>query len=181
MKRIAFVVCAVLLVPLVAARGEIGLGAGASGGLEFPIAQDDEAQGSVFAIRAIVVVVPSVALQPNVAFTTYGDPEFDEFDSDLSGSEIAGYGLDAVLGGSFGNPGVWPYGLIGGGFYNTKRDQTGEDETNFGWSAGFGVEVGLSHLLAIDLRGKLLVISPEGGGTKKSASVTGGVNVYFGK
>lgn len=164
----------------VAADG-IGIGVGAAGGMEFPIAQEDEAMGSIFGVRALVRVVPSVVLQPNISFAAYGEPEFDEFTADLDGSKVTGYGIDAVLGGAFGATGVWPYGLLGAGLYTTKRDQTGEDDSNFGWSAGFGVEVGMSTRLGLDLRSRLIVISAEGGGTKKSASVTGGVNVYFGK
>jgi hypothetical protein len=42
------------------------------------------------------------------------------------------------------------------------------------------MEFGVAPSLGIDVRGKLDVINSEGGGSKKSAAVLGGINYYFG-
>jgi len=168
-----------LLAPAVQADG-VGLGIGVAGGMAFPIAQDDQARGGTAEIRALVQLMPSIVIQPNVALARYGEPEFDEIAADLDGSDITGYGVDAVLGGAFAARGIWPYGLVGVGFYKTKRDQTDEDATDFGWSVGFGVEWGVSERVGVDVRSALRVISADGGGTEKAASVTGGLNFYLG-
>lgn len=181
MKIILMAILAVgLLIPAVQA-GQISLGAGVSGGLEFPIAQQDQKQGSVFGFRVRVGVLPMVTLEPGLSFTRYGDPEFDDFTPDIEGAKVTGYTLDAVLGGAFGGTGVKPYGLFGIGYYNTALEHFGDDKKNFGWSAGFGLEIGVAPMVGLDFRGRAAMISTDGGGTKKSGSVTGGINIYFGK
>jgi len=161
--------------------GMIGLGAGVSGGLEFPIAQQDQKQGSVFGFKARIKLLPIIVIEPGLNFTRYGNPEFDDFTSDLEGAKVTAYCLDAVLGGSFGGVGVKPYGLFGIGYYATSLDQVGTENKNTGWSTGFGVEIGVASKVGLDFRGHVAVISTDGGGTKKSGAVTAGINFYFGK
>ena len=163
-----------------ALAGGLTFGIGVSGGYDYPIGQDDQKRGTIFGFRGRLKAIPTVTLEPNIYFTKYGDPEHDEILLDIEGSKITAYGVDATLGAFFGGVGVKPYGLFGVGFYNVKRDQTLQDETNFGLSAGFGVELGFNSAIAIDVRGKLVIVPTDGGGSKKSASVTGGLNYYFG-
>ncbi|MBU8934884.1 MAG: porin family protein [candidate division Zixibacteria bacterium] len=181
MKIVSAMILTVFLLMPMAQAGQVGLGAGVSGGLEFPIAQQDQKQGSVFCLKARIGVMPIVTLEPGLSFTRYGDPEFDDFTSDLEGAKVTGYILDATLGGSFGGTGVEPYGLFGIGYYNTSLEHFGDDKKNFGWSAGFGLEIGVAPRVGLDFRGRVAMISTDGGGTKKSGSVTGGINIYFGK
>jgi hypothetical protein len=49
-----------------------------------------------------------------------------------------------------------------------------------GWSAGLGVEVGITSVVGLDVRGKLVVIPWDGGDSKKSAVLTGGITYYLG-
>jgi len=181
MKTRSIIAVVLLLAASAAQAGDIRLGAGAAGGLTFPIAQDDQGRGTAFEIRGIVELMPSVLLEPNLNLVRYGEPDLSGIVSGLDGSKITGYGLDAMLGAGIGRSGIAPYGLIGVGMYQTKRDQTGEDNSEFGWSAGFGFIIGLAPQFGLDFRGRALVVSSEGGGSKKAATVTGGLNFYLGK
>lgn len=185
MKKTLLLMTTVLLLSQMALAGNIKFGIGVAGGLDYPIGQDDQTQGSIFGFRGRVQAVPAIALEPNIYFTKFGDPTKEVLAGEIEGSKITSFGVDVTLGGTMGGVGVKPYGLFGVAFYKMKQENaTGDatllDETNFGWSAGFGVEIGVALAIGLDLRGKLVVIPTEGGGSKKSASVTGGVNYYFG-
>jgi hypothetical protein len=70
--------------------------------------------------------------------------------------------------------------LVGGAaFYSFSRDND-EDETRFGLSAGLGVEIGLGKTLGLDFRGKLHMVTQDGGGSRKMANITAGLNYYLG-
>jgi hypothetical protein len=186
MKRTFLFVLAVLLLSQMALAGNLKFGIGVAGGLNYPIGQEDQTQGSIFGFHGRVQAVPAIALEPNIYFTKFGDPVSDEFTYDIQGSKITAYGIDVTLGGAMGGPGVKPYALFGAGFYKAStKTQEGFSSpynkgTDFGWSAGFGIEVGVTHMVGLDLRGKLVIIPTDGGGSRKSGSVTGGVNYYFG-
>lgn len=180
MRKELKVLLLVVLLAQPALAGGITFGVGAAVGLDYPIIQEDQARGTVFGFKGRLKAIPSIALEPNIYFTNHGDPDYEDLDLGLEGSKITSYGVDATLGAGFGTVGIKPYGLLGVGFYKVKRDQTLQDETNFGWSAGFGIEVGVNPTVGLDVRGKLVVIPTDGGGSKKSASVIGGLNYYFG-
>ena len=169
-----------LIVPAIQA-GSVNLGIGASGGMEFPIVQQDQKQGTVFGFKAKIGVMPAIALEPNIYFIKFGDPEIEELvESDFEGAKLNAFGIDAVFGGGFGGKGVKPYGLIGIGSYKFKHDQSGVESTDFGWSVGFGIEIGVAPKVGLDFRGRTIVVSTEGGGSRKSVAVTGGINFYPG-
>ncbi|MEW5993210.1 MAG: outer membrane beta-barrel protein [Candidatus Zixiibacteriota bacterium] len=176
-------VCSLLVLALLAPPVlSIGpkLGVGASVGLDIPIGQDEQSQGTIFGFRGRVNLIPMITVEPNISFTRYGDPDLEGVTSNLEGSKIMAYGVDVALGMGFGAPGFNPYGLVGAGYYNVKRDQTGQDDTDLGYSAGLGFELGFAVPIAVDVRGKLVVIPIEGA-SKKSATVMGGLHYYFGK
>ncbi len=54
---------------------------------------------------------------------------------------------------------------------------TGFDESNIGYKGGLGIGFGLSPKFDVDVRGGLLVVPQEDGGSKKGALITGGVTV----
>ena len=178
---LAIAVTAPTAFPAVGAK----LGIGAAAGFDIPILQDDQSRGFAYGIKARLDVIPLLTLEPNLFFTKYGDPELagDDFGgitSDLKGSKVTAYGIDALLGAGFAAPGLRPYFVAGAGFYNYKRDQTGQNDTDLGFSAGAGLELGFAVPIALDVRGKLVVIPIEGG-SKKSAVITGGLIYYLGK
>lgn len=173
------------LLPVLAYTQGVSFGVGVSGGFNMPIVQDDQGSGSTFGFKGIIKALPFVTLEPNVAFSKYGDPELDleGITSDLEGSKMTSYGVDAVLGQPFGIPGFSPYALVGFGFYKSERDQVGDfedEDTHFGWTTGLGVSYGFGHNMAFDIRGKFNLIPVDGGSSKKSIFIVGGLNYYFG-
>ena len=175
----------ILLLPsLVLAQG-VSFGLGVSAGLNMPVAQQDQKSGSTFGFRGIVKALPVVVLEPNLAFSRYGDPELDleGVTSDLEGSKVTSFGVDATVGAPMGGPGLRPFALLGMGFYKASRDQVGDFETGdtrFGWAFGLGSTIGIGPRMAVDIRGKFNMISAEGSSSKKSVFITGGLNYYFG-
>ncbi|MCK4632361.1 MAG: porin family protein [candidate division Zixibacteria bacterium] len=184
MLRLLIVTMAILILPTALTAQGISLGIGVSGGLNLPIAQQDQGSGTAFGVRGIVKALPMITLEPNVFFGKYGEPTIEGVNSiGLDGSKITSYGIDARLGAPMGVPGFSPYALVGMGFYKAKRDQTAmfEDEsTDFGWSIGLGVGLNLPSNIGVDLRGRFNLIPVDGGSSKKSLFVVGGLNYYFG-
>ncbi|MFH1374819.1 MAG: outer membrane beta-barrel protein [bacterium] len=167
------------------AAGNMQLGLGTAIGMDFPVVQEDQSQGMIFGFRGRVKLMKAVALEPNVHFTSFGEPKEKLIKDYIDGSKVTAYGVDATLGAPFGAEGVKPYGLFGIGFYNSSQktvdgDEVREPSTDLGWSAGFGVEAGVAQSVSLDFRAKLVVVSSEGGASKKAASLIGGLNYYFG-
>mgnify|MGYP001362383390 CR=1 FL=1 len=152
-------------------------GVGAYGGMNIPIVQEDQSTGTTFGLKAKVSLIPGIALEPNINFAKFGEATF-EFGT-RPGTKVNSYGLDACLGSGLGTIGFKMYGLLGFGYFTLKRDYD-EEVKKMGWSTGLGFEIGFTETLGVDIRGKLNVIATEGGGSKKAAAVTGGLNYYFG-
>nr|MBN2277567.1 outer membrane beta-barrel protein [candidate division Zixibacteria bacterium] len=165
---------ALLAVPVAQATQ---LGIGAIGGINIPVAQEDQGSGTIYGFKAKVSVIPGLVLEPNINFAKFGDASFDF--GTRPGSKVTSFGIDALLGAGMGVLGLRMYGIVGAGYYSVARDYD-DDTKKLGWSTGFGFELGISESVGVDLRGKLDIISSEGGGTKKSAAVAGGLNYYFG-
>jgi opacity protein-like surface antigen len=179
MRRVLLVtLLVVLLSPLAEAEG-ILLGAGASGGLNIPIAQDDQGSGSVFGIMARIRFLSIFVAEPNVTFGKWGEPDaIRGIDLGIDGSKINSYGVNATVGNLPGVEGIKPFAFVGGAIYSVKNDDTGYDESKLGWSLGLGVAYGVAPTFDIDIRGTT-VIAPQEEGSKKAAYITGGVTYYF--
>ena len=184
MLRFLFVATTMLILPAALTAQGASFGVGLSGGLNLPIAQQDQASGTAFGVRGIVKALPMVTLEPNLYFGKYGEPTIEDLSTTgLDGSKVTSYGIDARLGAPLGSPGFKPYALVGLGFYKAKRDQTAmfeDDDTDFGWSAGLGMAYDFSPSVGLDLRGRFNLIPVEGGSSKKSVFIVGGLNYYFG-
>jgi hypothetical protein len=100
MKKILLALCALLLLAQAPMAVVPSLGAGAFGGMHFPIVQDDQGSGSTFGIRGIVQIMPSLSAEPNVTFSKYGEPDFGivGVTNDLEGSKVTSFGVDALFG-----------------------------------------------------------------------------------
>ena len=181
--RVLLLVILATLMFSVSLTAETKFGVGAQAGLDYPVAQDDQGQGTVFILKGFWSFAGILSVEPNVSFGKFGDPEFSDepglFDG-LEGSKVTAYGINALLGANFGTPGFHPYGLFGVGLYSMKRDQTFQDISELGWTGGLGIELGFTGNLAADARGRVNVIPLEEGGSKKSLAATVGVNYYFG-
>jgi len=191
MKKGLIVACLLVLVASTAtqAQGGVTFGVGTSGGLTYPVVQDDQGSGTIFAFRARWSLGGFGVLEPTLAFTSYGAPDPMEIDGHQSldlgidGSKITMYGVNFVLGGAPGAVGLKPMFMGGLGFYKTSNDDTEnlqESETKIGFSGGLGLAFGLSPQFELDGRGQLHVITSEGGASKKSVTILFGVNFYFG-
>lgn len=187
MIRIASVAALlVLLTPLAFAQTPgIGFGFGASGGVNIPIAQEDQGTGTTFGLRAMMRPIPMIGVEAYVNFAKYGDPQLDVagITNDLEGSKVTSYGLEGMLGGGPGL-GPRPFFLAGLGFFDTSRDQTvafDDDGAEFGYTFGLGLAFGLSPQISLDVRGRANLIPTDGGGSDKSLFLLGGLNFYLGK
>jgi len=178
-KAVLMLTLCLLLYSSVAGQG-VRIGVGAFGGPDFPVGSEDQAKGTIFGIRGKIGVIPVITLEPRISFTSFGEPSSDDFVLDLDGSKVTAYGIDAVLGAPFGGKGFAMFGILGGGFYNVKRDQTFEDRTELGWTAGLGFAIGFVPAVSVDARGQLNVMPFEDGGALKSVSATVGLNYFFG-
>ncbi len=167
-----------LLISMALPAGAIKLGVGLSGGVNMPVLQEDQGSGTVFGLKGKLNILPGVSVEPNINFAAFGESKQEEF-GNRPGSKITSFGVDAILGSGLPGVGVKMYGILGGGIYKTTREFD-DSATKIGWATGLGLEVGITKKIGIDVRGKLNVISSEGGATRKSAALTGGVNYYIG-
>ncbi|MGD8605148.1 MAG: outer membrane beta-barrel protein [Candidatus Zixiibacteriota bacterium] len=183
MKRLLLVLCLLLCFSQVTHAQGPRIGVGAFGGLDFPIVQDDQGQGTVFGLRARIRALPIITVEPNIAFSKYGDPDLGipGVTNDLEGSKVTFYGVDGTFGAPFAGPGFRIFGIAGIGWYKVKRDQTMQDKTRIGYSGGLGLGFGLTPAISLDVRGKLHVIPWENGGSKKSVTTVLGINYAFGQ
>jgi len=181
MKQMAVLVTLLLICSAAAVGQGLSLGAGAFAGIDIPVAQDDQAQGATFGIRARVKAIPILTIEPNLRFTSYGKASIAGISPDLDGSKITYFGVDGLLGAPFSAPGLNVF-LVGGlGIYKIKRDQTGQDISKSGFDGGLGIAIGVGPKLSVDGRGLLTVVPTDGGGSKKSFVLIAGVNYSFGK
>lgn len=185
MKKTLIFICLLFLAnSAIAQTTAPTFGVGANVGMIYPIVQDDQDNGSIFGLKAIYSL-GGITVEPNLSFVKYGDPTTSDADliglyDGFEGSKITSFGVDGLLGGGSG-AGIHPYFLFGVSFYKTKRDMTQQDDTDLGFAGGLGLEIGVGTTLSLDARGKLHVIPIDGGGSKKAASATAGINFYFGK
>ncbi len=180
MKRVIFSLLMLLLFASIGQAQVPQFGVGAYGGLNMPLIQDDQGNGTAFGIRARLKLIPVIMFEPNVMFGKWGDPDpIDGLDLGISGSKITSFGVDAILGGGSGGLGFSPFGVIGAGIIKIKNDDTGYDESKLGFNAGFGFNLGIAPMFEIDVRG-IAFIAPQENGSKKALLVTAGINYYFG-
>jgi hypothetical protein len=151
----------------------VSVGAGAFGGMSFPLVQDDTGQGTVFGARIPVNVAPLLTVEPYYSSTSGGDAE-EDFGT-RTGLDVTGYGVNALL--TFGT-GAKLFPFAGLGSQTVKRSgQSDITKTayNFGLGLSFGVPVtGLS----LDVRGELNAMV-DGDTSRKWANATVGLNYAF--
>lgn len=179
MKKLLMVALGLLLLLQSASAAGLSVGVGAFGGVGIPVAQEDQSQGTVFGIRGSVKALSLITVEPHITFLKYGDSDIDAIVGDMPGAKVNGFGVDARLG-SLAGPGLSPFFFVGIGIYKTKNDDLQVDESEVGLSGGLGIEIGVGPSLGLEVRGRFDVIGTEGGGSKKAALITAGVNYHFG-
>ena len=177
MRKTALV--AALLLLAVAASAQVPkLGAGVFGGLSIPLAQDDQASGTVFGLRGRLSLAGSLAVEGQIGFAKWGQADPVDGITLPDGSKVTQLGVNGILGGGAG-PGFKPMFIVGFGSYKIKNDDTGYDESRMGYSGGLGFGIGLGPKFGLDVRAEALVIPLDGGGSKKAVNGTAGLMLYF--
>jgi opacity protein-like surface antigen len=177
MKKVILSVILLMLLPLAGVMaGPVGLGV--SGGVLSPVSQEDQGAGPVFGLKIRTRLTRLFTLEPNIQIGSYGDADVAGVGT-RDGSSLKHYGLDITFANVMTKVGLKPYGLIGGGVYNTKRD--GDETTNkSGWSFGAGLAVGIRPEIELDLRGRYNIVSAAGSGSRRSMVFTAGLTYYVG-
>lgn len=180
MKR-ALIVFGLLLFAISGANAQAPkIGVGVYGGLNIPIAMDDQAMGTAYGLKARIKALPVIVVEPYVMFGKWKEPgEIEGIDLGIDGSKITSYGIDITFGGAPGKVGFKPLVVFGAGIYKIKNDDTGFDESKLGFDAGLGFILSVGPQFDIDLRGKLLV-APQEEGSKKAVVALVGINYYIG-
>ena len=183
MKTVLVMGCLLILsaMPMAVAQDGPKLGVGAFAGLSIPILQDDQSQGMEYGFKGRYGLGSLIVLEPYVSLVKWGEPDpVDNIPLDIVGSKVTAFGLEASLGNLPGTTGIAPYFVAGIGSYKVKNDDTGYESSDFGWSAGLGLGIGLSPKFSLDIRGKAIVAPQEEGGSKKAIGATAGINFSFG-
>ena len=174
MRKTAWLIFALVLLAATAWGQKIPAGLGVFGGLEIPVVQDDQEQGMTFGFKGRIKLLPPLTFEPNVNFASYGDPDIENVIGDPDGAKVTSFGLDAVIGTPLGGEGPSVFAFAGFGFYSFKIDQLDVDESELGF------ELGISPTFGLEARGRFVVIPTDGGGSRKSAALTAGINYHFG-
>ena len=184
MKRASLILlCLLVFAAPQAFCGGLSFGVGVFGGMDFPILQTDNASGPIYGAQGVLKLSGPISLEPFIYFGSYDAAEFEEFTNDLEGADITAFGLDATFFRPMGK-GVGPYLLAGVGYYDIGDDGIAtayeSQGSRLGWAGGAGLGIGVTPFLQLDIRGKAHFVTQDGGGSRKSASVTGGLTYYFG-
>jgi opacity protein-like surface antigen len=149
-------------------------------GFNFPVAMEDVTSGNVFGFKARFAIMPKIGLEPNIAFSSYGDGEAEVYDETQTreGGDITGFGLDAVLGSIQGFPGISFYGIIGIGSAKWARDGI-DDKSGVSYYFGIGVEYTFTTPITLEARAKTQIF-PYEDGSYKNGILTFGVSYQIG-
>ena len=180
MRKSLLVICIFLITMTSLSAQGLKFSAGAFGGVSIPVVQDDQAQGTVFGIMGRMNLLSLIVVEPYISLTKWGEPDpVDGFDLGIDGSKLTCFGVDAMLGGMPGAPGIKPYFLGGIGYYKIKNDDTQFDESKVGYALGLGISLGLIPTIDLDFKAKGIIIPIEGG-SKKAVNITAGLLYNFG-
>jgi len=162
----------------------LGFGLSAFYGVNIPLVQDDAESGPVYGLRAPLQMTGSLRLEPWFSMATIGDYDLVtpiSGTTTFEGGDITSFGLNALLGSPFNGPGFSIAFLGGIGSHKMERENADTD-TRVGYNLGLDMGIGLGSLpLSLSARGEGLVIPLDGGGSRKSALVTGALTYKFGK
>ena len=171
MNRIAtLAACACLLGAGVCHAGMVGIGG--FGGVNIPIVQDDNGQGTVFGVRVPVKLVPLLTAEPY-----FGASQGGEASQDIGGTtykrdgfDATSFGLNAMI--TFGSRvQFYPYGGIG---TSTLTRDGSEDLSMTGFNFGLGLGFSPVEKVMVHLRGEGTTLSKDDKG-RIFANVTLGV------
>lgn len=181
MRRNLLLLSIGFLMVFVASASAVEIAAGAFVGLNAPLGMEDVTSGQIYGFKARFSVLPWLGIEPNVAFSGYGDGEAEVYDEiqTRDGGDITSFGVDAALGSIQGDPGLSFHAILGLGSSKWSREGI-DDVSEMSWYLGLGTEIILPSSIAIEVRAKAQVI-PFEDGSYKNGCITAGLNYYFGK
>ncbi len=182
MKRL-IILCTlgfVLALPISDAHA-VKLGGGGFAGMNIPVGMEDVTMSSMYGVKARIILMPAIGIEPNFIIANYGDGEAEVYGVTMArdGGDISSFGVDAVIGGIQGDPGLSVYGILGIGSAKWSREGL-EDISKMNWRLGLGLEYGFTEMISLDIRSTAQII-PNEDGTYKNLGVTAGVKFYFGE
>lgn len=185
MKKLTLWAAVVVLVMAAsgAQAGLLGVGVTAFGGLNIPVAQDDNESGTVFGLRVPLQAISLLRVEPWLGLAKGGDytvtPNLGG-PVTFPGADINTFGLNALLGTPMSAPGVSIAFLAGIGSHKIKFEGL-DDDTRVGYNIGVDVGIGLGAApVSLSGRGEMLIIPLDGGGSRKNAYLTAGLTYKFG-
>ena len=180
-KSLIQVLTGLVLVFFAADASAIELSVGGFGGLNYPVVMEDVSSGKIYGLKARLAFMPYIGLEPNLTFSDYGDAEAEVYDEiqTRDGGKITSFGIDAVLGGIAGNPGLSVFGILGIGSSSWSREGL-DDLKEMSYYLGFGLEYSLNIPISIEFKAKAQII-PFEDGSYKNGLITAGINYYFGE
>jgi len=187
LKKIILILGILLIMTTMVQAQSLKLSAGLFGGVSIPVVQEDQSQGTVFGIMGRFNLMSIFQFEPYVSFAKWGSPDAidsdvpgsDPLDLGIDGSKVTSFGIDVLLGGAPGVPGLKPIFIGGIGYYKVKNDDTGYEESKLGFAAGLGINFGFIPKIDLDVRAKAIII-PQEEGSKKAINITAGLLYNFG-
>ncbi len=148
------------------------LGAGAYGGVNIPVVQDDAATGPLYGLRARLGF-PGFTFEPAVTFLENQDEESDieGIDFTLEAPEVTSFSFSALIGGSF-------YGVGGIGWSTVEVPNGTGESSEPTYFVGAGAEIPAGPI-AVDVSPRLFIIHTAEGASRKNVGVLVGVHYYF--
>jgi hypothetical protein len=185
MKRLMIVPAACLLLLVASSVMAEGWGIGGFGGITIPIEQDDAENGTVFGVRGRWSGLWSLTIEPQILLLQNGDYDIEYGENPtitetLKGWKATSFGLNLVLGAPVGKfKGVRPFFCVGG-HLNTYDFDGRDADSQFGFGAGAGLEIGFDQF-AFEIRATGEIFPDGNESSRKNAIITGGLNLYLGE
>lgn len=155
-----------------------GCGVGGFAGVSIPLVQDDAENGTVFGGRVKLSLGNLLGVEPNFTYAKDGEWEVEEVEEIFEASKFTSFGVNLLFNGAGPVTAFRMFPFIGVKYYSEDHPVHDRDP-RLGWDAGFGFEFGAGNL-GFEGRGTFELMTLEGGGSRKWAHITGGVNFYFG-
>lgn len=175
MRRLLVAAAVVLvLLPASSASAGLGVGVGIYGGPTIPIVQDDNKTGFQWGLRAPVMGIPFVSIEPYFASSSLGDGEID-LDGEKytrDGFDITAFGANAILG-SPTSVGFHIYPYVGIGSHTLKRSGS-PNQTEVGYNFGLGAALSPGFKISVHARGEFNMVV-TGDTSRKFANVNVGL------
>jgi hypothetical protein len=186
MKRLVILAAVGMILSSVPSALAGGWGIGGFGGITIPVEQADAENGIVYGLRARLPAFWALTLEPQVFLLQNGDYDVEwgsgegQIETGLKSWKATSFGANLILGAPVRQfSGVRPF--IFGGVRLNSMDFDGRDsETQLGFGAGLGLEIG-SGMLGFEVRATGEVFPDGDGSSRKNGIITGGLNIYLGR